>query len=83
VFTLFELEGMTGDDIAETLEIPLGTVYSRLRIARDAFRRATARIHAKDQFRLKGHAGAEPRPLLKGTANADPPDTLRRAGGAR
>src|SRR5580704_3604655 len=40
VFTLFELESMGGETIAETLEIPLGTVYSRLRIAREAFRRA-------------------------------------------
>src|SRR5262249_6501685 len=46
VFTLFELEGMTGDDIAETLEIPLGTVYSRLRLARAAFRQAAARLRA-------------------------------------
>lgn len=95
VFTLFELEGMSGDDIAETLEIPLGTAYSRLRIARDAFRRAVARLNAKDQFRLKGPADAEPRPTLSGAAGAGPRtilaggasaaprDTLRRAGGER
>src|SRR6185436_2916784 len=35
VFTLFELDAMSGEGIAEALEIPLGTVYSRLRIARD------------------------------------------------
>ena len=40
VFTLFELEGMTGDDVAEVLGIPLGTVYSRLRLARESFRKA-------------------------------------------
>ncbi|HKQ70906.1 MAG TPA: sigma-70 family RNA polymerase sigma factor [Polyangiaceae bacterium] len=40
VFILFEIEDMTGDQIAETLAIPLGTVYSRLRLARQAFRRA-------------------------------------------
>jgi RNA polymerase sigma-70 factor, ECF subfamily len=44
VFTLFELEGMTGDEIAETLQIPLGTVYSRLRLGREAFRKAFARV---------------------------------------
>jgi RNA polymerase sigma-70 factor (ECF subfamily) len=71
VFTLFELEGMSGDDIAETLEIPLGTAYSRLRIARDMFRRSVTRLNAKDHFRLKG------------AASADPEDTLRRAGGER
>ena len=37
VFCLFELEGMTGEEIAEALEIPLGTAYSRLRLARGAF----------------------------------------------
>ncbi len=40
VFILFELEHMTGDEIAESLQIPLGTVYSRLRLARQAFRKA-------------------------------------------
>lgn len=38
VFVLFELEAMTGQDIADALDIPLGTVYSRLRLAREAFR---------------------------------------------
>jgi RNA polymerase sigma-70 factor (ECF subfamily) len=40
VFVLFELENMTGDQIAESLEIPLGTAYSRLRLARPAFKKA-------------------------------------------
>jgi RNA polymerase sigma-70 factor (ECF subfamily) len=40
VFILFELENMTGDEIAESLELPLGTVYSRLRLARQAFKKA-------------------------------------------
>lgn len=44
VFTLFELEAMTGDEIAEALAIPLGTVYSRLRLAREAFRRAVKQV---------------------------------------
>jgi RNA polymerase sigma-70 factor (ECF subfamily) len=47
VFTLFEIDGMSGDDIAELLSIPLGTVYSRLRLARDAFQRSVARIRAQ------------------------------------
>jgi RNA polymerase sigma-70 factor (ECF subfamily) len=46
VFSLFELEGMTGDEIAEALEIPLGTVYSRLRGARESFRRAVKSLGA-------------------------------------
>jgi RNA polymerase sigma-70 factor, ECF subfamily len=44
VFCLFELEGMTGEEIAEALEIPLGTAYSRLRLARAAFNEASAEL---------------------------------------
>ena len=55
VFTLFELEGMTGQEIADALEIPLGTVYSRLRLAREAFRKSILRKTARD--RLQVHAG--------------------------
>jgi RNA polymerase sigma-70 factor (ECF subfamily) len=47
VFTLFELDGMSGDAIAELLEIPLGTVYSRLRLAREAFQRSVSRLKAR------------------------------------
>ncbi|MGC4093040.1 MAG: sigma-70 family RNA polymerase sigma factor [Polyangiaceae bacterium] len=39
VFTLFELEGFSGEEIAQALELPLGTVRSRLRLARAAFTR--------------------------------------------
>jgi RNA polymerase sigma-70 factor (ECF subfamily) len=44
VFVLFELEGLEGGDIAETLGVPLGTVYSRLRLGREAFFRACRRL---------------------------------------
>jgi RNA polymerase sigma-70 factor (ECF subfamily) len=37
VFVLFELEEMSGEQIAELLEVPEGTVRSRLRLARRAF----------------------------------------------
>jgi len=47
VFCLFELEGMTGDEVAESLEIPLGTAYSRLRLARAAFSAATAELRGR------------------------------------
>ena len=50
VFALFELDQQTGEEIAEMLGIPLGTVYSRLRLARDAFRSALARRQARDRF---------------------------------
>jgi RNA polymerase sigma-70 factor (ECF subfamily) len=42
VFVLFELEEMSGEDIATMLEIPEGTVRSRLRLARQAFARIAA-----------------------------------------
>lgn len=38
VFVLYELEGMTMPEISEVLDVPMGTVASRLRSARDAFR---------------------------------------------
>jgi RNA polymerase sigma-70 factor, ECF subfamily len=49
VFTLFELEGVRGPEIAEALEIPLSTAYSRLRLAREAFRRAVTRSASQPQ----------------------------------
>jgi RNA polymerase sigma-70 factor (ECF subfamily) len=39
VFVLFELDGMSGPEIAELLGISLGTVRSRLRLARALFER--------------------------------------------
>ena len=44
VFVLYELEGLTSPEIAELLQIPLGSVASRLRRAREQFRSAAARI---------------------------------------
>jgi RNA polymerase sigma-70 factor, ECF subfamily len=46
VFVLFELEEMSADRIAALLEIPVGTVRSRLRLARETFRRESRRIAA-------------------------------------
>lgn len=44
VFLLFEVEQLTGREIATLLDIPLGTVRSRLRYARDFFQRETERL---------------------------------------
>lgn len=55
VFALFELEGLRGNEIAEMLAIPLGTVHSRLRLARHAFREACARFQAAEQFVERAH----------------------------
>ena len=46
VFVLFELEEMSGQDIATLLNISVGTVRSRLRLARDTFRREVKRLSA-------------------------------------
>jgi RNA polymerase sigma-70 factor (ECF subfamily) len=50
VFILFELERLTGEELAEALGIPLGTVYSRLQLARKAFREELARGQARENF---------------------------------
>jgi RNA polymerase sigma-70 factor (ECF subfamily) len=47
VFTLVELEEMTVPEVADALEIPLNTAYSRLRAARLAFEAALARHEAR------------------------------------
>jgi RNA polymerase sigma-70 factor (ECF subfamily) len=44
VFMLFEIEELSCEQIAQLLEIPLGTVYSRLRLGRTAFYRALRQI---------------------------------------
>lgn len=38
VFVLYEMEGLSGEEIAERLGLPVGTVRSRLRLARASFR---------------------------------------------
>jgi len=47
VFVLHELDAVTCDEIARTLEIPVGTVYSRLRLARQDFEAAVKRLRAQ------------------------------------
>jgi len=47
VFVLFELEEMPTQEIATLLDIPTGTVASRLRRAREEFHRLVARMNAR------------------------------------
>ena len=44
VFVMFEIEGMSSEQIAESIGAPVGTVYSRLYRARKRFARALARL---------------------------------------
>jgi RNA polymerase sigma-70 factor (ECF subfamily) len=48
-FVLFELEEMTMSEIAQTLEIPPGTVASRLRRAREIFQEQSRRLRATQE----------------------------------
>jgi RNA polymerase sigma-70 factor (ECF subfamily) len=43
VFVLFELEGLSGKEIADIVNAPIKTVFSRLRLAREAFASALQR----------------------------------------
>lgn len=51
VFVLAELEQMTAPEIVEALGVPLNTVYSRLRVAREQFNAAVARHRVRDEWR--------------------------------
>ncbi|MES1172880.1 MAG: sigma-70 family RNA polymerase sigma factor [Myxococcales bacterium] len=52
VFTLFELEGRTGQEISMILQIPAPTVHSRLRLGREIFRRTVERARAREVSEL-------------------------------
>ena len=56
VFVLYELEGLTMEEIATCLEVPPGTVASRLRRAREAFQAAVARVD-RDSARKEARRG--------------------------
>jgi RNA polymerase sigma-70 factor (ECF subfamily) len=49
ILILAELEQMTAPEIADAVGIPLNTVYSRLRLARQAFDEALARHRARER----------------------------------
>jgi RNA polymerase sigma-70 factor (ECF subfamily) len=49
VFVMFEIEGLTCVEIARLSGSPLGTVYSRLGMARDDFQAAVKRLRAKER----------------------------------
>lgn len=49
-FILFEIEGMTGPEAAAAMDVPLGTAYSRLRLARKAFLAAAERTQKSSVY---------------------------------
>lgn len=49
VFVMYEIEEMTVPEIAEVLDLPIGTVTSRLRAAREDFRGKLARHRARNE----------------------------------
>ena len=51
VLVLHEIEQMTAPEIARTLELPLNTVYSRLRVARVELDAELARLSSADTAR--------------------------------
>jgi RNA polymerase sigma-70 factor, ECF subfamily len=57
VFVLHEFEQFSGEEIAQLIEVPLGTVRSRLRLARQAFSRI---LEQRRRTAHKVAAGGEP-----------------------
>jgi RNA polymerase sigma-70 factor (ECF subfamily) len=47
VFVLFEIEGMESQEIASMLDVPVGTIASRLRRGRQVFRDESARLRKR------------------------------------
>lgn len=58
VFAFYEIDGMTGDEIAEQAGVSLATVHSRLRLARLAFQRFLERSEARASFEESRCGGA-------------------------
>ena len=48
IFVMFEIDELSCDEIAATLGIPVGTVYSRLHHARKEFARAVERWRSRN-----------------------------------
>lgn len=53
-FVLFELEELSGPEIAAILDISVGTVRSRLRLARETFTREVQRLAARGLTEMEG-----------------------------
>jgi RNA polymerase sigma-70 factor (ECF subfamily) len=51
VFVMFEIDELPSEEIATTLGVPIGTVWSRLSAARKQFQAAIARENAQTRRR--------------------------------
>lgn len=60
VFVMYEIDGMEMREIARTLEIPLNTAHSRLRLARGVFEAKVRELRARDEMALRGHTAPNP-----------------------
>lgn len=69
VFVLHEIEGFTSPEIAETLGIPVGTVASRLRRAREAFRERARLLERRPFEGGEPRSSRPPSPTLEGGAS--------------
>ncbi len=58
VFILFELEGCSGAEVANLLEIPKNTVWSRLRVAREQFKARWVQERYAGTQKTKNQGGA-------------------------
>jgi len=70
VFVLFELEGLSTPEIAELIQIPIGTAASRLRRARQAFRAAAQRLE-RGSIPAPGSSTAPPARLERASTASD------------
>jgi RNA polymerase sigma-70 factor, ECF subfamily len=51
VFVMHDIDGFSCEEVARTFDIPIGTVYSRLRLARKDFEAAVRRLMARAEGR--------------------------------
>lgn len=56
-FAFFEIDGMTAAEIAEQAGVPEATIHSRLRLARQLFRRFVERLSLRDAARADQDGG--------------------------
>jgi RNA polymerase sigma-70 factor (ECF subfamily) len=56
VFAMVELEGMSAPEVADALGLKVNTVYSRLRLGREAFEREVERRHVRERDELLARA---------------------------